>query len=397
MGLVLPIYMDNHATTPCDPRVVEAMLPYFSEKFGNAASRTHRFGWEAKEAVEEARQQVADLIGASAKEIIFTSGATESNNLAIKGVAEAYRERGNHIITVVTEHRAVLDVCRRLELSGFRITYLRVSADGLISADDVKRAITDETILVSVMLANNEIGVIQPITEIGRICRERGVIFHTDAAQGAGKIPFNVVEACVDLASISSHKLYGPKGIGALYIRRASPRIRLVPIIDGGGHERGLRSGTLNVPAIVGFGRACQIAKAEMQVEAERLLGLREKLRRGIMDQLPEVYLNGHPERRLPGNLNLAFGYVEGESLLAALTDIAVSSGAACSSASVEPSHVLKAIGLSDDLAHSSIRFGLGRFNTEEQVEYVIGRLVEVVNRLRETSPLWEARCRSVR
>jgi cysteine desulfurase len=397
MGLVLPIYMDNHATTPCDPRVVEAMLPYFSEKFGNAASRTHRFGWEAKEAVEEARQQVADLIGASAKEIIFTSGATESNNLAIKGVAEAYRERGNHIITVVTEHRAVLDVCRRLELSGFRITYLRVSADGLISADDVKRAITDETILVSVMLANNEIGVIQPITEIGRICRERGVIFHTDAAQGAGKIPFNVVEACVDLASISSHKLYGPKGIGALYIRRASPRIRLVPIIDGGGHERGLRSGTLNVPAIVGFGRACQIAKAEMQVEAERLLGLREKLRRGIMDQLPEVYLNGHPERRLPGNLNLAFGYVEGESLLAALTDIAVSSGAACSSASVEPSHVLKAIGLSDDLAHSSIRFGLGRFNTEEQVEYVIGRVVEVVNRLRETSPLWEARCRSVR
>lgn len=394
---MLPIYMDNHATTPCDPRVVEAMLPYFSEKFGNAASRTHRFGWEAKEAVEEARQQVADLIGASAKEIIFTSGATESNNLAIKGVAEAYRERGNHIITVVTEHRAVLDVCRRLELSGFRITYLRVSADGLISADDVKRAITDETILVSVMLANNEIGVIQPITEIGRICRERGVIFHTDAAQGAGKIPFNVVEACVDLASISSHKLYGPKGIGALYIRRASPRIRLVPIIDGGGHERGLRSGTLNVPAIVGFGRACQIAKAEMQVEAERLLGLREKLRRGIMDQLPEVYLNGHPERRLPGNLNLAFGYVEGESLLAALTDIAVSSGAACSSASVEPSHVLKAIGLSDDLAHSSIRFGLGRFNTEEQVEYVIGRLVEVVNRLRETSPLWEARCRSVR
>lgn len=392
MGLALPIYMDNHATTPCDPRVVEAMLPYFSEKFGNAASRTHRFGWEAQEAVEEARQQVADLIGASPKEIIFTSGATESNNLAIKGVAEAYRERGNHIITVATEHKAVLDVCRRLELGGFRVTYLQVSSDGLISADDVKRAITDETILVSVMLANNEIGVIQPIAEIGRVCRERGVIFHTDAAQGVGKIPFNVAEAFVDLASISAHKIYGPKGIGALYIRRASPRIRLVPIIDGGGHERGLRSGTLNVPAIVGFGKACQIAKAEMRIEAERLLCLREKLRRGIMDQLPEVYLNGHPEQRLPGNLNLAFGYVEGESLLAALGDIAVSSGAACTSANVEPSHVLKAIGLSDDLAHSSIRFGLGRFNTEQEVEYVIGRVVEVVNRLREMSPLWEMR-----
>ena len=390
MALKLPIYMDNHATTPCDPRVVEAMLPYFTETFGNAASRNHQFGWQAEEAVENARKQVADLIGATAKEIIFTSGATESDNLAIKGVAEMYYEKGDHIITVVTEHKAVLDTCKKLEKRGFKVTYLPVGSDGLISPDDVKNAMTDKTILVSVMHVNNEIGVIQPIAEIGKLCKERGVLFHTDATQAVGKVPFNVNELNVDLVSMSAHKMYGPKGVGALYVRRKNPRVVLVPMMDGGGHERGMRSGTLNVTGIVGLGKAAEIAKAEMGEETGRLLALREKLRRGIMDQIPDVYINGHATQRVPGNLNVSFAYVEGESLLMGISDIAVSSGSACTSASLEPSYVLKALGVGEDLAHSSIRFGLGRFNTDEEVDYTIGRVNEAVNRLRELSPLWE-------
>lgn len=390
MALKLPIYMDNHATTPCDPRVLEAMHPYFSEKFGNAASRNHQFGWEAEEAVESARKQVADLIGASPKEIVFTSGATESDNLALKGVAEMYCERGNHIITLVTEHKAVLDTCKRLEKHGFEVSYLPVGSDGLLAPDDVQNAITDRTILVSIMMANNEIGVIQPISEIGRVCKERGVLFHTDATQAIGKLPFDVNELNVDLASFSAHKIYGPKGVGGLYVRRKDPRVLLAPMMDGGGHEGGRRSGTLNVTGIVGLGKACEIAKAEMSAENQRLLYLRERLRRGITDQLTDVYINGHPTRRLPGNLNLAFAHVEGESLLMGLNDIAVSSGAACTSTSIQPSYVLKALGLTDELAHSSIRFGLGRFNTEEEVDYVIGRVNDTVKKLRELSPIWE-------
>jgi cysteine desulfurase len=386
MAVKLPIYMDNHATTPCDPRVFETMRPYFAEIFGNAASRTHRFGWQAQEAVENARRQVADLLGACPKEIIFTSGATESDNLAIKGVAEMYHERGDHIVTVVTEHKAVLDSCKAIARRGFKITYIGVGSDGLISPDDVKNAITDKTILVSVMLANNEIGVIQPIAEIGKICKERGVLFHTDATQGVGKIPFNVNECNVDLVSITAHKMYGPKGIGALYVRSKHPRVQLVPIIDGGGHERGMRSGTLNVPGIVGLGKACEIAKEEMANESARILALREKLRQGILGRVPEVRINGSLQYRLPGNLNVSFAYVEGESLLMSLGDIAVSSGAACTSTSITPSYVLKAIGLSDEQAHSSIRFGLGRFNTEEEVDYAIELVAEVVSRLREVS-----------
>lgn len=390
MALKLPIYMDYHATTPCDPRVFEAMAPYFTEIFGNAASRNHEFGWRGEEAVENGRKQVADLIGASSKEIVFTSGATESDNLAIKGVADMYYERGDHIITVVTEHKAVLDTCKRLEKRGFKVTYLPVASDGLISPDDVRNAITDKTILVSIMTANNEIGVIQPIAEIGKVCKERGVLFHTDATQAIGKIPFNVNELNVDLASFSGHKIYGPKGVGGLYVRRKNPRVMLVPMMDGGGHERGMRSGTLNVTGIVGLGKACEIAKAEMQDENKRMFGLKEKLRKGIMDEIPDVYINGHPEQRLPGNLNVSFAYVEGESLLMGINDIAVSSGSACTSASLEPSYVLKALGVGEELAHSSIRFGLGRFNTEEEVDYTIGRVNEAVNRLRELSPLWE-------
>jgi cysteine desulfurase len=390
MALNLPIYMDNHATTPCDPRVFEAMKPYFTEKFGNAASRNHQFGWQAEEAVANARKQVADLIGASPKEIVFTSGATESDNLAIKGVAENYRNRGNHIVTVITEHKAVLDSCKRLEKYGYKVTYLPVAPDGLISSDDVKNAITEKTILVSVMMANNEIGVIQPIAEIGKLCREREVLFHTDATQGIGKILFNVDELNVDLASLTAHKIYGPKGVGALYVRRKNPRVSLAAIMDGGGHERGMRSGTLNVTGIVGLGKACEIAREEMAIENERLLTLREKLRKGVMDALADVSVNGHPTRRLPGNLNISFAHVEGELLLTSLNDIAVSSGAACTSTSIEPSYVLKAIGVSDELAHSSIRFGLGRFNTEEEVDYAIGRVVETVNKLRELSSAWE-------
>lgn len=390
MSLKLPIYMDYHATTPCDPRVVEAMLPYFTEKFGNAASRNHQFGWEGEEAVENSRKQVADLIGASAKEIIFTSGATESDNLAIKGVADMYYERGDHIITVVTEHKAVLDTCKKLEKRGFKVTYLPVGSDGLISPDDVKNAITDKTILVSVMHANNEIGVLQPIAEIGRVCKERGVVFHTDATQSVGKIPFNVNDLNVDLVSLSAHKMYGPKGVGALYVRRKNPRVMLVPILDGGGHERGMRSGTLNVTGIVGLGAAAAIARTDMESDHKRIFELREKLRKGIMDEIPDVYVNGHPDQRLAGNLNISFAYVEGESLLMGISDIAVSSGSACTSASLEPSYVLKALGVGEELAHSSIRFGLGRFNTEAEVDYTINRVNEAVNRLRELSPLWE-------
>ena len=390
MALKLPIYMDYHATTPCDPRVFEAMRPYFIEIFGNAASRNHQFGWEAEEAVENGRKQVADLIGATSKEIVFTSGATESDNLALKGVADMYYERGDHIITVVTEHKAILDSCKKLEKRGFKVTYLPVGNDGLISPDDIRNAITDKTILVTVMMANNEIGVIQPIAEIGKVCKEKGVLFHTDATQAIGKIPFNVHELNVDLASFSAHKIYGPKGVGGLYVRRKNPRVMLVPMIDGGGHERGMRSGTLNVTGIVGLGKACEIAKDEMPVENDRVFSLREKLRKGLMDELPDVYVNGHPTERLPGNLNISFAYVEGESLLMGINDIAVSSGSACTSASLEPSYVLKALGVGEELAHSSIRFGLGRFNTEEEVDYTIGRVNEAVNRLRELSPLWE-------
>src|SRR6266446_4374574 len=390
MALKLPIYMDYHATTPCDPRVFEAMRPYFTEIFGNAASRNHSFGWEAEEATEKARKQVADLISATSKEIVFTSGATESDNLALKGVADMYYERGDHIITVVTEHKAILDSCKKLEKRGFRVTYLPVGNDGLITPDDVKNAITDKTILVTVMMANNEIGVIQPIAEIGKVCKEKGVLFHTDATQAIGKIPFDVHELNVDLASFSAHKIYGPKGVGGLYVRRKNPRVVLVPMMDGGGHERGMRSGTLNVTGIVGLGKACEIAKDEMPVENERVFGLREKLRKGLMDDLPDVYVNGHPTERLPGNLNVSFAYVEGESLLMGISDVAVSSGSACTSATLEPSYVIRALGTNEELAHSSIRFGLGRFNTEEEVDYVTDKVTKEVKRLRDMSPLYE-------
>jgi cysteine desulfurase len=386
----LPIYMDNHATTRTDPRVVEEMLPYFTENFGNAASRNHEFGWVAEQAVEQARERIAKLIGATSKEIIFTSGATESDNLAIKGVAEMYKEKGNHIITQAIEHKAVLDTCKRLEKYGFRVTYLPVQKDGRIDLDDLKRAMDDKTILVTIMTANNEIGVLQPIREIGALCHERGVLFHTDAVQAIGKVPFNVIQDNVDIASITAHKLYGPKGVGALYVRRKNPRVQLVAQIDGGGHERGMRSGTLNVPGIVGLGKACAIASSEMAEEAKYLSGLRDRLKDKIMGQLDEVYINGSMEHRLPGNLNISFAYVEGESLLMGINDIAVSSGSACTSATLEPSYVLKGLGAGDDLAHSSIRFGLGRFNTEAEVDYVAERVVDTVNRLRELSPLYE-------
>jgi cysteine desulfurase len=389
-GVKLPIYMDNHATTPLDPRVLEAMLPYFTEKFGNPASRNHPFGWAAEEGVENARAQIANLIGATAKEIIFTSGATQSNNLAIKGVAEMYREKGNHIITAVTEHKAVLDTCKRLEKYGYRVTYLPVQKDGLIDLEDLKRAIDDKTILVTIMAANNEIGVLQPIEAIGKVCRERGVLFHTDAVQAVGKVPIDVNKQNIDLMSITAHKLYGPKGVGALYVRRKNPRVQVSALIDGGGHERGMRSGTLNVPSIVGLGKACAIASEEMAAESKRLAGLRERLKESIMSRLDETYINGSVEHRLPGNLNISFAYVEGESLLMGINDIAVSSGSACTSATLEPSYVLKALGAGDDLAHSSIRFGIGRFNTEAEVDYVADKVVSTVLKLRELSPLYE-------
>jgi cysteine desulfurase len=388
--LKFPIYMDNNSTTRTDPRVVETMLPYFTEKYGNAASRSHPYGWEAEEAVEIARGQISSLIGANPKEIIFTSGATESNNLAIKGVAAMYKKKGNHIITQATEHKAVLDPCKRLEKEGFQVTYLPVDRYGQVSVDQVREAMTDKTILVSIMAANNEIGTLQPIKAIGKLCKEKGILFHTDAVQAIGKVPVNVEEMGIDLLSMTAHKVYGPKGIGALYVRKKDPRVRLEPIIDGGGHERGMRSGTLAVPLIVGFGKACEIAQAEMPEEAKRLYFLRERLRKGIMEQLSETYLNGHPDERLPGNVNISFAYVEGEGMMMGIKDVAVSSGSACTSASLEPSYVLRALGVGDELAHSSIRFGLGRFNTEEEVDYVIQLVVREVNRLREMSPLYE-------
>jgi len=390
MALSLPVYMDNNSTTPCDPRVVEAMLPYFTEKFGNAASRNHAFGWQAEEAVENAREQVAELIGASPKEIIFTSGATESNNLAIKGVASMYRKKGNHIITCVTEHKAVIDPLKRLERDGWNVTWLAVDPDGRVNPRQVREAITDQTVLVSIMVANNEVGTIQPIAEIGAICKEKGVLFHTDAVQAAGKIPLDVQKMGIDLLSLSGHKMYGPKGVGALYVRRKDPRVRLDAIQDGGGHERGMRSGTLAVPLIVGLGAAAEIARREMPEESTRLLNLRERLRQGIMGQLDHVEVNGHPTERLPGNMNLSFGFVEGEGLMMGIKDIAVSSGSACTSASLEPSYVLKALGADDERAHSSIRFGIGRFNTEEEIDFVIRDVVRAVNHLREMSPLYE-------
>jgi cysteine desulfurase len=382
--------MDYHATTPVDPRVLDAMTPYFTHDFGNAASRNHSFGWTAEEAVEAARKQVADLVGANVKEIIFTSGATESNNLAIKGVAEMYREKGNHIITCVTEHKAVIDTCKKLEKQGARVTYLPVQKDGRISLDDLRAALTDKTILITIMTANNEIGVLQPIPEIGAIAKEKGILFHTDAVQAVGKVPFDVTAMKADLVSMSGHKMYGPKGVGALYVRRRNPRVLLAEQISGGGHERGMRSGTLNVPGIVGMGKAAALAKAEMSVEGDRLRRLRERLNEGLHRNLDEIYINGSMEHRLPHNLNISFAYVEGESLLMGINDVAVSSGSACTSASLEPSYVLKALGAGDDLAHSSIRFGLGRWTTDEEVDYVIEKLTNVVRRLREMSPLYE-------
>jgi cysteine desulfurase len=389
-GVQLPIYMDNHATTPLDPRVLEAMLPYMTRIFGNAASRNHSFGWEAEQGVEKAREQIAKLIGATPKEIIFTSGATEGNNLAIKGVAEMYREKGNHIITQVTEHKAVLDTCKRLEKNGYKVTYLPVQADGLVSVADVEAAITPETILVSIMYANNEIGVINPIAEIGKLCHSKGVLFHSDGVQAVGKIPVNVQTDNIDLLSLTGHKIYGPKGAGALYVRRRNPRVQLNAQIDGGGHERGMRSGTLNVPGIVGLGEACEIAMNEMATETARLTAMRDHLRARLEEKLDYVAVNGNMEHHLPGNLNMSFVYVEGESLLMGINDIAVSSGSACTSATLEPSYVLKALGLGDDVAHSSIRFGLGRFNTMEEVDYVADKLIDTVLKLRELSPLYE-------
>ena len=386
----LPLYMDNHATTPVDPRVLDAMLPYFGDRFGNAASRNHKFGWDAEEAIDRARAQVAALINASPKEIIFTSGATESDNLALKGVAEMYSQKGNHIITCVTEHKAILDSAKHLEKNGIRITFLPVDNDGLIDLNELTETITDKTILISIMTVNNEVGVVQDIKEIGRIAREHGVLFHTDAVQAAGKIPFDVNEMNVDIASFSAHKMYGPKGVGAIYVRRRKPRVLLSPIMDGGGHERGMRSGTLNVPGIVAFGKAAEIAREELAEESERIFGLRERLRERLEANLDEVFINGDLERRVPGNLNMSFAYVEGESLLMGIEDIAVSSGSACTSASLEPSYVLKALGVGEDLAHTSIRFGIGRFNTEDEVDYVADRVVETVKRLRDLSPLYE-------
>lgn len=388
--LKFPIYLDNHATTPMDPRVLEAMMPYFVENFGNAASRNHSFGWVAEEAVEKARKQVAELIGATAKEIVFTSGATESNNLAIKGVAEMYAQKGNHIITAATEHKAVLDTCKRLEKHGCRVTYLPVQADGLIDLEMLKEAITDKTILVSIMYGNNEIGTIQDIPAIGKICHERGVLLHTDATQAVGKIPVNVISDNIDLLSLSAHKMYGPKGVGALYVRRKNPRVQLTAQMDGGGHERGMRSGTLNVPGIVGLGKAADLCSQMMPEESARHGALRDRLKDKLLAELDEVYINGTMERRLPHNLNISFAYVEGESLLMGINDIAVSSGSACTSATLEPSYVLKALGAGDDLAHSSIRFGIGRFTTEEEIDYTAAKVIDVVKKLRELSPLYE-------
>jgi cysteine desulfurase len=390
MAVKLPIYMDNHATTPMDPRVLQAMLPYFTEKFGNAASRNHSFGWAGEEAVETARQQVASLINATAKEIIFTSGATESDNLMIKGVAEMYREKGNHIITQAIEHKAVLDTCKRLEKNGYEVTYLPVAKDGRVNPEDVRKAIRPTTILITIMYANNEIGVINPMAEIGKVAKEHGIIFAVDGVQAVGKIPVDVQKDNIDLLAISGHKIYGPKGVGALYVRRRNPRVQLSAIIDGGGHERGMRSGTLNVTGIVGLGKACELCQQEMAQETERVSKLRDRLKAGLEGKLDEVFINGSLQHRLPNNLNMSFAYVEGESLLMGINDVAVSSGSACTSATLEPSYVLKALGVGEDLAHTSIRFGLGRFSTEEEVDYVIDKMVQVVTKLRELSPLYE-------
>ncbi len=389
MTLKLPIYMDYHATTPVDPRVLDAMLPYFREDFGNAASRSHVFGWRAEEAVEKAREGVAKLIGASGREMVWTSGATESDNLAIKGVAEFYKDRGSHIVTAQTEHKAVLDTCKRLEKQGFVVTYLPVDDDGRVHPQAVADALTDKTILVSIMLANNEIGTVNPVEEIGAVVKARGAFFHIDAVQGAGKIPFDVNRSQADLVSLSAHKIYGPKGVGALYVRR-KPRVRLTPIIDGGGHERGMRSGTLNVPGIVGFAKAAELSRLEMVEEGQRLLGLRERLRLGIQARVPDTSVNGSLEHRLPGNLNLSFAFIEGEAMMMALKDVAVSSGSACTSASLEPSYVLRALGVPEEMAHTSIRFGLGRFTTEEEVDYVLDLVAAKAKKLREMSPLWD-------
>jgi cysteine desulfurase len=382
-----PIYLDNHATTPLDPRVLEAMLPFFTSRFGNAASNSHSFGWEAAAAVEKARRQIAASIGALPQEIVFTSGATESDNLALKGVAEGCREKGDHIITAVTEHKAVLDSCKHLEKIGCRVTYLPVGSDGRIDLDQLKNAFTDCTILVSIMAANNEIGVLQPIEEIGRLCRERGMLFHSDAVQAMGKVPLDVNRANLDLASLTAHKLYGPKGCGALYVRQ-NAAARLVPLVDGGGHENGLRSGTLNVPGIVGFGKTCEIAQQELPEESCRVTGLRNRLRDRLMAELDHVAINGSMEHRLPGNLNISFLEVEGETLLTGLNDVALSSGSACSSGKTHASYVLKALGLSDEAAGSAIRFGIGRFNIEAEIDYVAGRIIELVKNLREVSAL---------
>ena len=386
----LPIYLDNHSTTQCDPRVLETMLSYFTEKFGNAASRNHSFGWDGEEAVDRARKQIAKLIHADAKELVFTSGATESDNLAIKGVVEMYREKGDHIITNSTEHRAVIDTAKALEKKGVKVTYLPVDKAGMVNPDDVRNAITDKTILISIMLANNEIGTINPIKEIGKIAKEKGILFHCDATQGVGKIPVDVQEMGIDLMSFSAHKIYGPKGVGALYVRRKGPRVRIEPMIHGGGHERGMRSGTLPVPLIAGFGKACELCEQEMPTESPKIAALRDRLQDGIVGAMEEVYLNGHPTERLAGNLNLSFAYVEGEALLMGVKEIALSSGSACTSATLEPSYVLRALGVGSDLAHSSIRFGLGRFTTAEEVEYTIDRMIKAVNHLREMSPLYE-------
>jgi len=367
------------------------MLPYFTERFGNAASKSHAFGWEAEAAVDTAREQIAKLIGAAAKEIVITSGATESDNLAIKGVADAYRDRGNHLVTCVTEHKAVLDSCKVLQKHGLQVTYLPVQPDGLVDLRRLRESLTDKTILISIMAANNEIGTLNPIKEIGRLAKERNILFHTDATQGVGKLPINVDAMGIDLLSLTAHKMYGPKGVGALYVRSNKPRVKLTPLIDGGGHERGMRSGTLNVPGIVGLGKACEISQNEMSAEGERLIALRERLKEGILAELDEVYINGHPVERLPGNLNMSFAYIEGESLLMGLKEIAVSTGSACTSASLEPSYVLKALGVSDELAYSAIRFGLGRFTTAEEIDFTIRRVVEEVRRLREVSPVYKA------
>jgi cysteine desulfurase len=388
--LKIPIYMDCHSTTPVDPRVLEAMLPFFTERFGNAASRSHSFGWKAEEAVEEARGEVARFIGATAREIVWTSGATESDNLAVKGVARFHAGRGRHLVTTAIEHKAVLDSMAALSREGFEVTILPVSGEGIVDPEAVRAAIRPDTVLVSVIHASNEVGTVQPVEEIGRITRERGVLFHTDAVQSLGRIPFDVESANADLVSLSAHKMYGPKGVGALYVRRR-PRARLVAQIDGGGHERGYRSGTLNVPGIVGFGKAAELARDEMPAEASRLLALRERLRRAIQGGLDRVVVNGSLARRLPGNLNVSFEHVEGEALMIAMKDVAVSSGSACTSASLEPSYVLRAMGVPDDMAHASIRFGLGRFNTEEEVDHVGRLVVEKARKLREMSPAWEA------